>query len=150
MEQNRQKNQEIKGYRLLGKIALGGMSEVYKAMHPILNKEVILKKLFAKAPDAFFERFKREAKLMMDISHPNIAHIFDYFKEDNASYIVMEYISGYNLSEFIKKYQKLPAYLASYIAMEIAKGLSYAHSKGIIHRDIKQKCAYILDGDKID
>nr|HPO50652.1 serine/threonine-protein kinase [Spirochaetota bacterium] len=148
MEQKKTQNQEIKGYKILGKIAVGGMGEVFRGVHPALNKEVILKKLLPKAPDTFFERFKREAEFMMEVSHPNIAHIFDYFKEGNASYIVMEYISGYNLSEFIKKFGKLPVYLASYIACEIAKGLSYAHAKGIIHRDIKPGNALIsLQGE---
>ena len=63
--------------------------------------------------------------------------MYDYFKEGGASYIAMEYISGYNLSEVVKRIGKLPLYLSVYIALEIARGLSYAHKKGIIHRDIK-------------
>ncbi|HBD96412.1 MAG: hypothetical protein A2015_03265 [Spirochaetes bacterium GWF1_31_7] len=128
---------EIKGYSVLGKIAKGGMGEVYKAVHLGLGKEVILKKLAAKAPSSFYDRFKREATIMMDISHPNIVHMYDYFKDTGSSYIAMEYIAGYNLSEIVKKIGKLPIFMASYIALEIAKGLDYAHKKGVIHRDIK-------------
>jgi eukaryotic-like serine/threonine-protein kinase len=135
--QNKSTNKEIKGYKILGKIAKGGMGEVFKGIHPGLNKEIILKKLMSKATASFSDRFKREAALMMEVSHPNVVHLFDYFKEGSSSYIVMEYIPGYNLSEFIAKFGKLPVYLASYIAIEVAKGLEYAHSKGIIHRDIK-------------
>ncbi len=128
---------EIKGYSVLGKIAKGGMGEVYKAVHLGLGKEVILKKLVAKAPSSFYDRFKREATIMMDISHPNIVHMYDYFKDTGSSYIAMEYIAGYNLSEIVKKIGKLPVFMASFIALEIAKGLDYAHKKGVIHRDIK-------------
>ena len=122
-------NTEIKGYTILGKIAKGGMGEVYKGIHNGLGKEVILKKLIAKAPQTFYERFKREATIMMEVSHPNVVHLFDYFQENNSSYIVMEYVSGYNLSEIIKKFGQVPVYLACYIAYEIAKGLECAHEK---------------------
>ena len=135
--QNKSNNKEIKGYKILGKIAKGGMGELFKGIHPGLNKEIILKKLISKATTSFSDRFKREAALMMEVSHPNVVHIFDYFREGTSAYIVMEYIPGYNLSEFIAKFGKLPVYLASYIAFELAKGLEYAHSKRIIHRDIK-------------
>lgn len=128
---------EIKGYSILGKIAKGGMGEVYKGVHLGLGKEVILKKLSPNAPAGFYERFKREASIMMDISHPNIVHMYDYFQEGGSSYIVMEYIDGYSLSELIHRYKQIPVYLASYIILKIAEGLKYAHSEGVVHRDIK-------------
>lgn len=128
---------EIKGYSILGKIAKGGMGEVYKGIHLGLGKEVILKKLSPNAPAGFYERFKREASIMMDISHPNIVHMYDYFQEGGSSYIVMEYIDGYSLSELIHRYKQIPVYLAAYIILKIAEGLKYAHSEGVVHRDIK-------------
>ena len=128
---------EIKGYSILGKIAKGGMGEVYKGIHLGLGKEVILKKLSPNAPAGFYERFKREASIMMDISHPNIVHMYDYFHDSGSPYIVMEYIDGYSLSELIHRYKQVPVYLAAYIILKIAEGLKYAHSEGVIHRDIK-------------
>lgn len=149
MTKNDNKNTEIKGYTILGKLAKGGMGEVYKAIHKGLNKEVILKKLMPKSPTQFFERFKREAQIMMEISHPNVVHIFDYFEYENSPYIVMEYVPGYNLSELIKKYGQIPVYVACYIALEVAKGLEYAHNKGIVHRDIKPGNVLISNSGEI-
>lgn len=131
------KQLSLKGYQIIGKIAKGGMGEVYKAIHKGLGKEVILKKLLSKAPKTFFERFKREASIMMEISHPNIVHIFDYIREGNSSYIAMEFVDGYSLLELLKKFGDIPVNLACYIVYNLAQALKYAHSKGIIHRDIK-------------
>ncbi len=135
--QQPENNKKIKNYLILGKIAKGGMGEVYKGIHESLKKEVLIKKLLSDSSEILSERFKREASIMMDISHPNIVHIFDFFKENNSSYMAMEYINGLSLAEFMTESGPLSPYICCYFAMEIAKGLKYAHEKGIIHRDIK-------------
>ncbi|MCG8570731.1 MAG: protein kinase, partial [Spirochaetes bacterium] len=113
-----QTDKSIKGYSGLVKIAKGGMGEVYKAKHDVLNKEVILKKLIDRPQASFMERFKREATIMMEVSHPNIVHTYDYFKEGRSAYIAMEYIEGLDLARLMKKHGKLPVYLAAYLVFE--------------------------------
>jgi serine/threonine protein kinase len=128
---------EIGKYKVIGLLAKGGMGAVYKAKHPTLNRTVILKKLTIKGNPQFIERFKREAKIMMDFKHDNIVTVYDHFKEGNSYYIVLEYVDGSSLDELIKKERALPSVLAMYVFLEICRALKYAHDTGVIHRDIK-------------
>jgi serine/threonine-protein kinase len=124
-------------YKIIGLLARGGMGAVYKAVHPTLNRTVILKKLTVRGNPQFIERFKREAKIMMDFKHDNIVTVYDHFKEGNSYYIVLEYVDGFSLDELIKRERALPSVLAMYIFLEICEALKYAHDTGVIHRDIK-------------
>src|SRR5512138_1929577 len=128
---------EIGKYKIIGLLAKGGMGAVYKAKHPTLNRTVILKKLTVRGNPQFIERFKREAKIMMDFKHDNIVTVYDHFKEGNSYYIVLEYVDGFSLDELIKRERALPSVLAMYIFLEICEALKYAHDSGVIHRDIK-------------
>lgn len=128
---------EIGKYKIIGLLAKGGMGAVYKAKHPTLNRTVILKKLTIKGNPQFIERFKREAKIMMDFKHDNIVTVYDHFKEGNSYYIVLEYVDGFSLDELIKRERALPSVLAMYVFLEICRALKYAHDSGVIHRDIK-------------
>ncbi len=124
-------------YKILGLLARGGMGAVYKAVHPTLNRTVILKKLTVKGNPQFIERFKREAKIMMDFKHDNIVTVFDHFKEGNSYFIVLEFVDGFSLEELIKRERALDSILAMRIFLEICEALKYAHDTGVIHRDIK-------------
>jgi eukaryotic-like serine/threonine-protein kinase len=123
-------------YRISHLIARGGMGAVYKAVHPTLSRPVILKKLTVRNAQ-FIERFKREAKIMMDFKHDNIVTVYDHFKEGNSYYIALEYVDGFSLDELIKRERALPSVLAMHIFLEICRALKYAHDSGVIHRDIK-------------
>ncbi|QEN03707.1 serine/threonine protein kinase [Thiospirochaeta perfilievii] len=128
---------KIGKYEIEELIASGGMGAVYKAMHPTLNRNVILKKLTLKDDDQIIQRFTREAKIMMDFKSDNIVDVYDHFKERDSYYIVQEYVDGGTLEDLIKSGEYINDDIALYIVLEVAKALRYAHLKGVVHRDIK-------------
>lgn len=128
---------QIGKYKIISQIGKGGMGAVYKAVHPTLNKTVIIKKLTLTGSKDFIERFRREAKLMMEFRNENIVQVHDHFKEGNAYHIVMEYVDGITLEELIESKRFLSEQVALLIFTEICKALKYAHDRNVIHRDIK-------------
>ncbi len=131
------KTQKIGKYEILSKIAVGGMGVVYKAKHPTLDRFVLLKKLTLRGSSSFVERFKREARIMMDFKHDHIVHVYDHFKEGSSYYIAEEFVDGLSLDNLIKKERYLSNEAAMLIFYEACKALKYAHDKNVIHRDIK-------------
>ncbi len=118
-------------------IARGGMGAVYKAMHPTLNRPIILKKLTLRGKSTFGERFKREARILMDFHHDDIVTVFDHFKQGSSFFIVMEYVEGLSLEGLIKEHRYLDSVVCAYILLHASKALGYAHNRGVVHRDIK-------------
>jgi eukaryotic-like serine/threonine-protein kinase len=125
-------------FRVIGFIALGGMSEVYKADDLRLDRMVVLKFLPKKLPEdgQSLERLSREAKAASALNHPNICTVYDFGEDAGRAFIAMEYVEGETLSALIKK-GPLPVDEALKIAIAVASALNAAHSKGIVHRDIK-------------
>jgi len=140
---------EVGKYKILSKLSEGGMGAVYIAVHPTLNRKVILKQLTLKGSSAFSERFKREARMMMDFRDEHIVQVYDHFKEKNSYYIVMEFVEGMTLADLIQQKRYLSNEAALLILREIAKGLKYAHDKNVIHRDIKPANILISKEGKI-
>jgi len=125
-------------YRIINQIAQGGMGAVFKAVHPSLRRDVIIKKLTLRTGNSSIrERFKREAQILMDLSSPYIVRMFDFFTEARNDYIVLEFVDGMSLDKLLEKQQSLPPQLALLIFLDACYGLKHAHSKGIVHRDIK-------------
>lgn len=125
-------------YKIISVVAVGGMGTVYKAIHPSLKREVIIKKLILKNGNSTIrERFKREARILLDLSSPYIVRMFDYFTEGRSDYIVLEFVDGMSLDKLIEKQISLPPQLALLIFLDACYGLKVAHSKNIVHRDIK-------------
>ncbi|MCB1309886.1 MAG: serine/threonine protein kinase [Leptospiraceae bacterium] len=118
-------------------IAQGGMGKIYKARHPTLKRDIILKRLNVTGNRTIDRRFLREARLMMDFRHDHIVQVYDHFKEGPFYYIAMEYIDGISLADLIDKHRYLRNDVALLIFYEICKALKYAHDRGVIHRDIK-------------
>jgi serine/threonine protein kinase len=126
-------------YEILGEIASGGMATVYRGRQPALDRDVAIKTLKADLlrDPKNRERFVREAKAAAQLSHPNVLTIYDadWDAERNIAYIVMEYVPGGTLKDLMGEPMLLEQ-VASLVE-QISSGLQYAHSQGIIHRDIK-------------
>jgi serine/threonine-protein kinase len=128
---------KIGKYEIISKVAEGGMGALYKARHPTLDRVVLLKKLTLRGGSQFIERFRREARMMMDFKNDHIVQVHDHFKEGQHYYIVEEYVDGISLDALIRRERYLSNEAAMLILYEVCKALKYAHDKQVIHRDIK-------------
>ena len=126
-------------YQILESIGTGGMAEVYRAFDTFLNREVAVKILRAQYTDdeGFVSRFRQEAQSAARLIHPNIVNVYDVGRDEDAYYIIMEYVKGKTLKELISEVGALDPMTAVIIAHGIASALKHAHSRGIIHCDIK-------------
>jgi serine/threonine-protein kinase len=126
-------------YQNLELIGRGGMAEVYKSTHPTLHKPVAIKILPERlaAEEDFRKRFTREAQIISKLEHPNIVRLFDSGENNGKHYMVMEYLTSKDLSEFIRANGKLTLSQALPLIKQIASALDYAHTQGLVHRDIK-------------
>ena len=124
-------------YKVTGIIAKGGMGVVYKAVHPSLKRYVVIKKMTARGKSSNGERFKKEAQILLDMQSPYIVHLFDYFTEGGYRYMVEELVDGAALDKVIEKQTALPVPVAMLIMQDACYALKFAHSKDIVHRDIK-------------
>ncbi len=131
-------------YQLLEKLGRGGMAEVYKGYQESLDRYVAIKLMhaFLVSEQDFLHRFKREARAMASLRHPNIVAIYDFdVYRDDMYYLVMEYISGGTLKQKLEDLaaaqESLPLERAVQIALQVAEALDYAHSRGMVHRDVK-------------
>ncbi|MBO4468226.1 MAG: Stk1 family PASTA domain-containing Ser/Thr kinase, partial [Clostridia bacterium] len=132
-------------------IGIGGMAVVYKAHDNIENRTVaikILKDEFV-SNDEFIRRFKNESRAISMLSHPNIVKVYDVSFGDLIQYIVMEYISGVTLKEYIEHKGCLRWKDAVYFTIQILKALQHAHDKGIVHRDVKPQNIMVLQDGSI-
>ncbi len=133
-------------YEILEVIGTGGMAVVYKALCHRLNRYVavkILKDEYAK-DEEFRNRFHAESHAIAMVSHPNIVAVYDVSRSSSVEYIVMELIDGMSLKQYMNRRGKLTQKEAIHFTTQILRALSHAHSKGIIHRDIKPHNIMIL------
>ncbi len=137
-------------YEIRGVLGAGGMSRVYRAYDPGLDRDVAIKALFRElsAERASFRRFEREAKLLATLSHPNIASIYGFHVFDGRPYLVLELVEGETLDEVLKR-GALPAGDAVPIARQVAEALEEAHGKGIVHRDLKPSNVKLSPGGRV-
>lgn len=138
-------------YEIQDIIGVGGMAVVYKAYDSIDDRVVavkILKEEFL-ANEEFRRRFKNESKAIAILSHPNIVKVFDVSFGDRLQYIVMEYIEGITLKEYIEKQGVIEWRQALYFVIQILRALQHAHDKGIVHRDIKPQNIMLLENGTI-
>ncbi len=126
-------------YLLLEKIGGGGMAVVYKAKCTLLNRFVAIKILRSEFinDEEFVKRFKVEAQAVASLSHPNVVSIYDVGHQDDIHYIVMEYVDGMTLKDFIVKHGAINWQDAIKITIQICSAIEHAHKNNIVHRDIK-------------
>lgn len=126
-------------YRLVGPLASGGMAEVWTAFDTVLERNVAVKIMHPQtaAQRAMAERFRAEARIAAQITHPNIVEVFDFAEDDGLSFLVMELIDGPTLAELVAEQGSLPVDRVRLILSQLAGALARAHENGIIHRDLK-------------
>ena len=138
-------------YEISEIIGVGGMAVVYKAYDSIEDRTVaikILKDEFS-SNEEFKRRFKNESKAIAVLSHPNIVKVYDVSFGDLIQYIVMEYIEGITLKDYIEKNSNLSWAEAVNFTIQILRGLQHAHDKGIVHRDVKPQNIMVLEDNTI-
>lgn len=138
-------------YEIHELLGVGGMAYVYKAYDNIEKRWVaikILKEELASNSD-FLRRFRNESKAIAVLSHPNIVKVYDVSFGDRIQYIVMEYIDGITLKQYIEQQGEIKWREALYFTVQILRALQHAHEKGIIHRDIKPQNIMLLEDGTI-
>ena len=133
-------------YEILERIGTGGMAVVYKAKCHRLNRLVAVKILKADLAqdEDFRRRFNAESQAVAQLSHPNIVSVYDVSRGGDTEYIVMELIDGITLKQYMEKRGQLNWRESLHLITQIMRGLSHAHSRGIIHRDIKPQNIMVL------
>jgi len=126
-------------YEIHRRLARGGMAEVFLARDSALDRPVAVKMLFPEfaADPSFVERFRREAQASANLAHPNIVGVYDWGSEAGTYFIIMEYVDGQSLAEVLRSAGPLHSRRAAEITFEIADALGFAHTRGVIHRDVK-------------
>jgi serine/threonine protein kinase len=126
-------------YELEELVGAGGMSRVYRARDSQLERHVALKVMHEQLTNEgdHVARFRREARLAAQLSHPNIVTVIDRGEQDGRQFIVFEYVEGENLKALIERQAPLPEREAIGLALQIAEGLAFAHAHGLVHRDVK-------------
>ena len=129
----------IDNYEVLDRLGAGAMGTVYKARHRRMKRVVALKVLSKEVArqESFAQRFQREVEVIAQLTHPNIVMAFDADEYSGGPFLVMEFINGRDLSTEVAKTGALSVADAVECILQAARGLEYAHSQGIIHRDIK-------------
>ncbi len=138
-------------YEIREIVGVGGMAVVYKAYDNIDDRMVSIKVLKDEflANEEFRRRFKNESKAIAVLSHPNIVKVYDVSLGDKLQYIVMEYVEGITLKEYIEQQGVIPWKEAVHFTTQILRALQHAHDKGIVHRDIKPQNIMLLENGTI-
>jgi len=126
-------------YELQDVVGSGGMSSVYKARDTVLERTVAIKILHEHYSDdpEYVERFRREARALAQLNHPNIVTVIDRGEFEGRQFIVFEHVEGENLKELVDREGQLPVDQALAVVHQVARGLAFAHDHDVIHRDVK-------------
>lgn len=141
----------IGAYLITKRLGVGGVGKVYKAVDVMLKRDVAIKILRDElaADPIFLERFRREAQLHAKLSHPNVASLHAFLHEGGKEFIVMEYVAGISLDEFVRCGGPVPVGRALGIFRRALDGIEHAHQCGIVHRDIKPANIMLADSGQV-
>jgi len=126
-------------YAVLEPLGKGGMGRVFKAEHRATGR-IVCVKVMSKADtndSQYLDRFRREAKLIGALKHPHIVESFGFGEADGIPYLVLEFVQGSDLSQYIKEHGPLSVRSATDVVLQTARGMDYAHRRGVVHRDVK-------------
>ncbi|MBN2105512.1 serine/threonine protein kinase [bacterium] len=126
-------------YEIDRQIGKGSAANIYLAEQDSLGRKLVIKELLPlyASNEKIIIRFQREAKLISQLSHEAIIHIYDYWVKNNSYYIAMEYVPGPHLRKILSTVHHVPVHIAALIIYQISRGLEHAHKNGVVHRDLK-------------
>ncbi len=139
---------KIGRYQILERVGRGGMGVLYRGFDPILDREVAIKVMladFSEDTEQMRPRFYREAKAVAKLQHRNIVTIFEFAEENQQPHIVMEFLRGLPLSARMEQHPSLTLDDKLDVVAQLCSGLGYAHTQGIVHRDVKPANVFILE-----
>src|SRR5919108_222449 len=134
-------------YELEQQVGSGGMSKVYRAHDRLLERTVALKILHEhySQDEEYVERFRREARSVAQLAHPNVVTVIDRGEHEGRQYIVFEYVDGENLKQLVEREGPLPPRQVIELGLQVARALASAHARGVVHRDVKPQNVLLSD-----
>jgi TonB family protein len=142
-------------YKVVQGIGFGAMGAVYKAFDPLIKRTLAIKTIRLDIPrqspqyKSFIERFYHEARVSGTLSHPNIVTLFDIGEESGLPYLAMEFVEGETIASILERGTRFEPEKVVVLVSQIASALDYAHSKGVIHRDVKPANLMLYEGDRV-
>ena len=142
-------------YKVVQGIGYGAMGAVYKAFDPLIKRTLAIKTIRLDIPrqspqyKSFIERFYHEARVSGTLSHPNIVTLFDIGEESGIPYLAMEFVEGETIASILERGTRFEPEKVVVLISQIASALDYAHSKGVIHRDVKPANLMLYEGDRV-
>ena len=132
---------EFDGCQIVGRLRSGPISDLYEAVQQPLGRRVLVKALSSSIlpSSPFAATLEREARLLAELDHPGILHVYDFVRRDDRMWLVLEHVEGWTLEELLSKLGKLTPAAAVVIAQEVARALEHAHRRGVVHRDVQPR-----------
>src|SRR5271157_6457845 len=129
----------LNDFTTIKKMSDGAMGTVYTAVHKVSKRKVVIKELASglMAGDSLIKRLADEARAAAALDHENIVHVFDSGEERGAFYVAMEYVDGWDFEHLLQQPQPMPLAIGAMIVLQALKGLFHAHSRGVVHCDVK-------------
>jgi serine/threonine-protein kinase len=132
---------QFDGCQIVERVKSGPVADVYHAIQQPLGRPVLIKALSSSIlpSSPFAAMLEREARLLSELHHPNVLHLYDFVRKDDRMWLVLEYVDGWPLEDLLQRLKRLPVAAATAIALEVAQALEHAHERGVVHREVQPK-----------